>query len=140
MQKLIKGFIGVFVFALVFSPALVLAANETANLWGEGRIGDKEITANSLAGVSGLTATDPRTIIATLVRSLLGFLGIIAVIIILLGGFKYMTAGGAEDKVEEAKKLMISGVIGLIIVIAAFGIASLVINALNTAIGNQTAT
>ena len=57
-------------------------------------------------------------------------------IIILLGGFKWMTAGGNEDKVGEAKKLIIAGVIGLIIILASWGIATFVINALVSATGN----
>ncbi len=52
----------------------------------------------------------------------------IAVVIILLGGFKWMTAAGNEDKVEEAKHLMTAGVIGLIIIVASWGISKFVLN------------
>jgi hypothetical protein len=51
------------------------------------------------------------------------FLGIIAVAIILFAGFKWMTAGGSDDKIGEARKLMTSGVVGLIIILSAWGIA-----------------
>ena len=102
----------------------------TTNLdpWGgkETNIGDE----------LGLGNRDPREIAASVIRVILGFLGIIAVIIILLGGFKWMTAGGNEDKVGEAKKLIIAGVIGLIIILASWGIATFVINALVSATGN----
>jgi uncharacterized membrane protein len=54
--------------------------------------------------------------------------GIIAVVIILAGGFKWMTAGGNEDKVGEARKMIISGVIGLAIIMSAFAIAQFVID------------
>ena len=70
------------------------------------------------------------------IRIALGFLGIIAVIIILLGGFKWMTAGGNEDKVGEAKKLITAGVIGLVIIISAFAIATFVLDSLITATSN----
>lgn len=76
---------------------------------------------------------DPRTIAAQIINVLLGFLGIIAVVIILAGGFKWMTAGGNQDKVDEAKKLMSAGVIGLVIVLASYGIATFIINSLVTA-------
>jgi len=76
---------------------------------------------------------DPREIAAQVVNILLGFLGIVAVVIILAGGFKWMTAGGNQDKVDEAKKLMSAGIIGIVIVLAAFGIARFVINALVSA-------
>jgi hypothetical protein len=67
----------------------------------------------------------------------MGFLGIIAVVIILLGGFKWMTAGGDESKVEEAKKLMTAGVIGLAIVLASWGVTIFVLDALLSATGGS---
>jgi amino acid transporter len=65
----------------------------------------------------------------------LGFLGIIAVVIILFGGFRWMTAAGNEDQVSTAKKMIGAGVIGLIIILMAFGIAQFVLNALYNATG-----
>ena len=58
---------------------------------------------------------------------MLSLLGIVAVVIILLGGFKWMTAGGNDDKVEEAKKLILSGIIGLAIIMSAWAIARFVL-------------
>ena len=59
----------------------------------------------------------------------------LAVIIILAGGFMWMTAAGNEDKVATAKKLMAAGVIGLVVVLASFGIAKFVIGSLIGATG-----
>ncbi|MBI2459502.1 MAG: hypothetical protein HYV53_03045 [Parcubacteria group bacterium] len=99
------------------------AAAGDLDLWG----GKK----NDIRDKTGLSDDkDPRDIAADIIRVILGFLGIIAVIIILLGGFKWMTAGGNEDKVDEAKKLIIAGVIGLLIIIASFAIATFVLNSL----------
>lgn len=78
----------------------------------------------------GLPATDIRLVIARIIRAVLGFLGIVAVLIILYGGFQYMTAGGNEEKVSDAKKILINGVIGLVIVLSAFSIASFVVSKL----------
>lgn len=81
----------------------------------------------------GLGTQDVRTTISGIIRAFMGLLGIVAVVIVLLGGFKWMTSQGSEEKVEEAKKLIISGVIGLIIIIAAYAIASFAINAITNA-------
>lgn len=78
----------------------------------------------------GLSNTDPRTTVARLINTAMLFLGIIAVGIVLIGGFKWMTAGGNEDKVGEAKKLMGAGIVGLVIVLAAWGIATFVLTRL----------
>ncbi|MCX6793326.1 MAG: pilin [Candidatus Falkowbacteria bacterium] len=114
--------------ALAFSVSPAKAAN--LNLWGE------NYNANDFQAETGLGQRDPRDIVARVIRIILGFLGIVAVIIILLGGFKWMTAAGNEDKVAEARKLIISGVIGLVIIMAAFGIAQFVINGLMQATNN----
>ena len=123
------------VFAFSFSlPALAdTITNNTTNTTNLDPWGGKE---TNIGDELGLGNRDPREIAASVIRVILGFLGIIAVIIILLGGFKWMTAGGNEDKVGEAKKLIIAGVIGLIIILASWGIATFVINALVSATGN----
>ncbi len=90
-----------------------------------------------IVGSTGLGTADPKIAIINLIRILMGFLGIIAVAIILLGGFKWMTAQGADDKVKAAKKLITAGLTGLVIVLAAFLIANFVISTIGNQITSQ---
>ena len=69
------------------------------------------------ASSTGLGSTDLRDIVNNFIRVLLGFLGLIAVIIILVGGFQWMTAGGDDAKVEILR--IIVKVHGLDIVVLA---------------------
>ena len=71
--------------------------------------------------------------IVSIINVALGLLGIISVVIILIGGFKWMTAGGNEEKVGEAKQLIFSGIIGLAIILSAYAIASFVVDRLASA-------
>lgn len=71
----------------------------------------------------GLGEANPEDIVVSIINWILGILALIAVIMILVGGFKWMTAGGNEEKVEGAKKLLIAAVIGLVIILAAWGIS-----------------
>lgn len=96
-------------------------------------------TLQSFGANTGLaTDTDVVTIIARIIRVLLSFLGILALGIVLWGGFKYMTSGGVEDKVKSAKKLMVSGLIGLVIILSAYTITAYIFRALGTVFGDVT--
>ncbi len=79
---------------------------------------------------TGLGQGDLKETIGSLIRVALGFLGVIAVVIVLLGGFKWMVAGGNDEKVAEAKRLIIAGIIGLAIILSAYAITSFVISSL----------
>lgn len=89
---------------------------------------------NEVAGKLG--NKDLRETAASLINVLLGLLGLIAVVIVLAGGFKWMTAGGSEDKIAEARKMIFSGVIGLAIILSAWAISLFVINQLSSATGS----
>lgn len=80
---------------------------------------------------------DLKQTIARIINLILSFLGVLAVLIILLGGFKWMTSQGSSDKVDEAKKLIGEGVVGLVIIFAAYAIASFVLNQLYTATSGE---
>ena len=119
-----------FVFA-VSLPALA-ATQSGPDVWGT-QTGNPQ-GGGVVSSATGLGAKDPRAVAAQVINIILGFLGIVAVVIILLGGFKWMTAGGNEDKVGEAKKLIMAGIIGLIIILASFAIASFVLTQLSAAV------
>ncbi len=92
-------------------------------------------TGLEFATETGLSNQDPRIAIARIVRIILGFLGIIAIGIMIYAGFVWMTAQGEEEKINKAKKIMLSGGIGLVIILASFGIASFIMSRLSGATG-----
>lgn len=94
---------------------------------GQGNLGQSINEGLNYGTIVGWGTQDLKTIIFLVINVIMGFLGIIAVIIILAGGFKWMTAGGNEEKVAEAKKLIIAGIVGLAIVIGAWAIAAFVV-------------
>lgn len=57
-------------------------------------------------------------------------IGLVAVIMIVIGGVNYMTSQGDPSKVTKGKKIMITGLVGLLIVLLAFAIVNFVLNAL----------
>lgn len=93
----------------------------------------EDLLDSDFGDTAGLGQADLKQTIGQLIRVLLGFLGVIAVVVILLGGFKWMTAGGNDEKVTEAKQLIIAGIIGLAIILSAFAIATFVISSIVSA-------
>lgn len=76
-------------------------------------------------------------IAAAAIKTFLGLLGIIFLVLFILAGYKYMTARGNEDKVEEALSTMQRAIIGLIIVIAAYSITYVVFNSFEVGSGGS---
>ena len=56
----------------------------------------------------------------TIVKLLLGLSGSIMLLMIVYGGFLWLTSGGASGQVDKGKKVVVGAVIGLFIVFAAY--------------------
>ena len=55
-------------------------------------------------------------------------IGIIAVIMIIIGGVNYMTSQGDSQKVQKAKNTILYGIIGMIIALLSFAIVNFVMH------------
>ena len=101
------------------------------------------LTSNQLglddAGRSNLkTQATPADIVGGLINVVLTLVGLISVIIIIVAGFKYLTSGGNDEKVGEARKLLLSGIIGLVLILAAYAITRFVLENLAPTISGST--
>lgn len=127
-KNLVKNLLSFALIALILIPILSFSMN--------GANAQLDVGMNEVENTIELGNKDPRETVGEIINVAMLFLGIIAVAIILLGGFQWMTAGGSEEKVGQAKKIMGSGVIGLVIVLSAWGIASFILDRLINATGN----
>lgn len=62
-----------------------------------------------------------------IINVLLGLMGILAVAVIIYGGFQFATSSGDAGKVKTAKDTILYGVIGLIVAMLAFAIVNFVV-------------
>ncbi len=79
---------------------------------------------------TGLGGGDIRVIIARIIQAALGLMGIVVVVLIIYGGFLWMTAGGDEEKIGKAKKTIINAVIGLAIILSSYAITQFIVTRL----------
>lgn len=92
------------------------------------KIDTNELGLNEIGENLGLsTNTNVKQVVASIIRVLLGFLGLVAVVLVLYAGFQWMTAAGNEEKVTSAQSTLRAGLIGLVIILAAYAIASFII-------------
>lgn len=76
----------------------------------------------------GLSDTDPRFIVANLIRIAMGFIGIILVLMILSSGTAFLFSGGDKEKISGAKKTLFNAIIGLAIILSAYNITAFVMS------------
>lgn len=62
------------------------------------------------------------TIVSTIIQTALSLLGVIFIILTVIGGYRYMTAGGNDQNVEKAKNYIQRALIGVIITFSAWTI------------------
>lgn len=83
--------------------------------------------------VTMLGKEDIRLTIAKIIRIFLGFLGILALGLMLYAGYEIMTSAGDPNKVERGKKILLNTAIGLLIIFASFAIVQFFIMKLSEA-------
>ncbi len=124
--------------ALTLSLGLLPIAVAHADTKGDVQCGVNAAAGGDCNTPTGGAGDSIHDTLASIINILSLIIGIAAVIVIIIAGFNYITAGGDDARVSSAKKAIINAVIGLIIVGAAQLIVQLVINGANG--GNLTQT
>ena len=133
-RKLIAGAASAAFVASSILPGVAFGANVTSeDLFGG--VGASGAGSVQIAEALGANPTQNLTLtVARIIRQFLGLLGIVAVVIVVWGGFEWMTAGGAEENVGKAKQRILQGVIGLALILSAFAVAQFVVTSLTKAV------
>ncbi len=114
------------------ATAIVLFLGHSMPVYGEGENPISE-GANLVHGEGmpvELTSADGA--LTNITNTLLKAIGLIAVVMLVFGGFKYIISGGDSAKVTSAKNTIIYAIIGLIIVILAYAIVNFVVGTVTT--------
>lgn len=90
-------------------------------------IASAAVTIENVGGSLGLGSADLKQTVLNIITFVLGLLGLIAVIMILYGGFIWLTAGGNEDKVSSAKRIISSAIVGLVVILISWAIVNFVV-------------
>jgi len=77
-------------------------------------------TWSNVSGTTPAQLSDLEVVFANIVAAILGFAGIALFILLIIGGFKYITAGGDPKAVDGAKKTLTYAIAGFVLIASAF--------------------
>ncbi len=144
MSTFIKKFVSILLLlALILGVIAIAGAPQTQAVgWGDVedlfQAGDEGLSFTQYEGglatlsedgydASLTESNDLREFILKIVNFALGFLGLIAVVIIIYGGVLYVTAAGDTEKTDKGKKAILYATVGLLIVLGSFAFVNTVI-------------
>lgn len=104
-------------------------SGETIYLYGKTR------NACAMAGTvvtnpEACSGNDLNTIVTTIINTVIFVVGMLAVVMIILGGINYATSQGDPSKVNKAKSTIMYGIIGLVICLLSYAIVSFILQSL----------
>jgi hypothetical protein len=128
----------IFSFIFLFVAMLSLASFVAVPVQADSTLAEGQVGLNDVSRVFGGTRAqgDVRALAIDFVLIALTFLAVIFLILVVFAGFKYMTAGGNQDKTAEAVKLLRNATIGLVIILASWMITRYVLVMTNRAVKN----
>jgi hypothetical protein len=110
------------------------ACSSTGNGGGTGTTGTTGQPAagsGSSGSICGAAQSDDASsIITNVINTLFMVLGMIAVIMIVIGGIRYATSGGDSSQTKAAKDTILYAVVGLIVAIMSYAIVNFVLERL----------
>lgn len=116
-----RFFLAILFFSVMLFPVASFADDQYFGL---------EDTATS-AGLTQTAPSDVPTLIGNIIGTTLSLIGVIFFVLMVYGGFLWMTAHGDSARVDKGKETIIAAVIGLVVVLASYALTTFVFNAPN---------
>jgi len=107
-----------FVIFFLLTPHLLLTASPKAS--------DALTNVGAAADKAGVEQRDVQTIVGNGVKGALQLLGIFFFVLMVYGGFVWMTARGNEERVTKAREIIWGAIIGIAVTVAAYAITLVV--------------
>lgn len=124
MVRVKNYFLAGLVLAVIFSPTITAAVVTIGGTCPTSPAGVPIPCENRFpgSGPAGGRAGTVSALALAILNILLSFVGILAVLFIIIGGIRYIIAHGNEEQAESAKQTIYHAIIGLVIVILSFAI------------------
>lgn len=111
MKKMILG-----VLSLVLCGAVGLVGVVSQPVWADGDVCSDSSIPDDLKEAAGCnTTTTADSVVNNVLEIVSGVAGVIAVFVMIYGGFTYITSTGDSGKIARAKNIIIYGLVGLVV-------------------------
>jgi hypothetical protein len=87
----------------------------------------EQCKSNSSSAVCKSQSDSASSMIKIVINTLLVVLGMIAVVMIVIGGIRYTTSAGNASQIKEAKDTILYSIVGLVVAILSFTIVNFVV-------------
>jgi hypothetical protein len=105
---LLKSFSGIIILSFFLNPFIAQAQ------W-------------AITGPGSLNGSTLDVLLENVIVGILGLIGILGILYLVYGGIRYVTAGGSDSEIEEAKRIITNAIYGLFFVSAAYAIVKTVV-------------
>lgn len=118
----------IFSFILIFS----IFSFAVCPVFAQGTLKNASDNLTNFGGKAGFEkdSTDIDVVIGSVIKYALSFLGVIFLILLIYGGFTWMTARGDSEEVKKSKDIMINAIIGIGIVLGAYMLTNWIVSSL----------
>jgi hypothetical protein len=117
----------------IFIPAAVFVSTFFLKVYNTLAASFRDMSGLTLSGSAAGYSYDMmnvsgESLLIQIINLVLTFVGVGFLILMIYGGISWMTAAGNDTKVEKARKIIMAGVIGIIVVFSAYVISQFVIS------------
>lgn len=124
IQFIIISLVALFSFSILSSPVPA-----RADVVIKGSEIQPQLPKGIQTGPLGNTSVEsPKAIVAFIFQIITAVAGVIFLVMLLIGGIRYLASSGNEEGTTAAKKSIFQALIGLFIVLSAYAIGAFVIN------------
>ncbi len=114
----------IIMIAIVLGVNTLTAGAQNSNAAGNANI---EFDLGSMQSYFTPRVVTPQEVLSKLMGIFFTILGLVTVVIIIIGGYKWLIAKNNNEKIKKAKRLVKNGIIGLLIIVCLYFISQLAI-------------
>ncbi len=128
MKKILISILSIIIIFVIFSQ--ISFAQETEGQINPNSLQGKLDKVRSEAGYAPANGQSMIHMVSLIIKSILGLLGIVFLILTIISGFQWMLSNGNEEIIKKAKSRMKNSVLGLGIIFLSFAISSFIFDIL----------